>query len=317
MSSSRRYYKELRIAQLRAIVELSRCRSFAATAASLDLSTPSVWQQVRGLEKEFDMPLVVVKGQQVELTSQGETLVELARPVVQGFDAIRQDFSSQQAVKTTLSVAAPNDILVYDLPNTIRSYCQAFPDVSLSLVDLPSNPCRELLDSGEVDLAVVGQLALDQTSTLLVDHVGDFPFMLICVPGHPLLEIKSITLEDLAKYPLIMPSVGTNSRSRIEAVFSKSIPLSKLNVAFEASTKSLLMQYVGMEFGIAIAPVSGGFKRQLEIEPLHAFVNLTHLFGYEHVAILRRRHRFESSHQAAFREALLEHYRQEASEQVR
>ncbi len=314
MATTRRYYKELRITQLRAIVELSRCRSFAATASSLELSTPSVWQQIRGLEKEFDMSLVVVKGQQVELTPQGETLVELARPVVQGFDAIRQDFSSQQAVNTTLSVAAPNDILVYDLPNTIRSYRETCPDVSLCLVDLPSNPCRELLDSGEVDLAVVGQLDLEKNSSLLADHVSDFPFMLICSPGHPLLEAKTISLEDLAKYPLIMPSVGTNSRGRIEAVFSESIPLPELNVAFEASTKSLLMQYVGMDFGIAIAPVSGGFKRQLELEPLHAFVDLTHLFGVEHVVILRRRHRFESSHQAAFREALLEHYRNESEE---
>ncbi|GAB5402943.1 MAG: LysR family transcriptional regulator [Aureliella sp.] len=311
MSTARRYYKELRITQLRAIVELSKCRSFAATASSLELSTPSVWQQIRGLEKEFDMSLVVVKGQQVELTTQGETLVELARPVVQGFDAIRQDFSSQQAVKTTLSVAAPNDILVYDLPNTIRSYREAFPDVSLSLVDLPSNPCRELLDSGDVDLAVVGQLELEKNPSLLADQVGHFPFMLICSPGHPLLDVKSIRLEDLAKYPLIMPSVGTNSRSRIESVFSESIPLSALNVAFEASTKSLLMQYVGMDFGIAIAPVSGGFKRQLELEPLHAFIDLTHLFGVEYVVIVRRRHRYESSHQAAFREALLEHYRNE------
>lgn len=314
MSGTRRYYKELRIAQLRAIVELSRCRTFAATATALELSTPSVWQQIRGLEKEFDMSLVVVRGQQVELTSQGETLVELARPVVLGFDAIRRDFSSQQTVETTLSVAAPNDILVYDLPDTIRGYCESFPDVSLSLTDLPSNPCCELLDNGEVDLAVVGQLDLEQPNTLLVDHVGDFPFMLICRPGHQLLELKTITLMDLAKFPLIMPSVGTNSRSRIEAVFSKAFPLKQLNVAFEASTKSLLTQYVGMDFGIAISPVSGGFRRHLEADPMHKFVDLTHIFGLEHVTILRRRHRFESSHQAAFREALLEHYRLEAEQ---
>ncbi|HBE68194.1 MAG TPA: hypothetical protein DDW52_08605 [Planctomycetaceae bacterium] len=313
MANTRRYYKELRIAQLRAIVELSKCGSFAATATSLGLSTPSVWQQIRGLEKEFDMSLVVVQGQQVELTGQGETLVELARPVVQGFDAIRHDFCSQEAVTPTLSVAAPNDILVYDLPSAIRSYCESFPDVSLSLVDLPSNPCRELIDRGEVDLAVVGQLDMATSNSLLVDHVCDLPFMLICKPGHPLHELESINLVDLVKYPLIMPSEGTNSRSRIESVFSQSLPLHDLQVAFEASTKSLLMQYVGMNFGIAIAPVSEGFKRQLEGEPHLAFSDVTHLFGVEHITVVRRRHRYESSHQVAFREALIEHYRKEAA----
>jgi DNA-binding transcriptional LysR family regulator len=83
---------------------------------------------VRGLESEFSIPLVNVRGQHVTLTKQGELLVELARPVVQGFDSIREQFGEQLlACALHLTVAAPNDILVNDLPEPIREYRKAFP----------------------------------------------------------------------------------------------------------------------------------------------------------------------------------------------
>ena len=50
--SARRYFKEVRFRQIRALVELSRRGSFASTATSLGLAVPSVWQQVRALESQ-------------------------------------------------------------------------------------------------------------------------------------------------------------------------------------------------------------------------------------------------------------------------
>lgn len=309
MKTPRRYYKELRIAQLRAMVELSRSRSFAGAAAALELSTPSVWQQIRGLEKEFDIPLVVVTGQQVELTEQGHLLVELARPVVQGFDAIRTDFAGQaEATGASLSVAAPNDIFVYELPSMIRQYRHEYPNIALSLVDMPSNPSRSQLEAGEVDLAIVGQLTTDFPSSLSVEIATAFPFMLLCSKEHPLLSLPQISLQNLARYPLIMPSLGTNSRSRVDAVFSEGLPATELNIAFEASTKDLLIKYVSMDFGIAIAPVSPGLLAHTRSDSQSAIVDLSHLFGVEHIVILRRRHRHETLHQKAFREAVVANF---------
>ena len=42
----RRYFKEVRFRQIRALFEVSRHGSFAAAARSLGMATPSVWRQV-------------------------------------------------------------------------------------------------------------------------------------------------------------------------------------------------------------------------------------------------------------------------------
>ncbi|MCO8124443.1 LysR family transcriptional regulator [Stieleria sp. TO1_6] len=310
MAQKRRYFKQLRIAQFRALIELSRGKGFAATAAALDLSTPSVWQQVRSLEQEFGVPLVNVIRQHVELTEQGKLLAELAQPVVAGFDSIIEQFTTLAgSIPLRLSIASPANILVNELPAPIRRYHEQFQDVELSLLDLSSNSARKLVEAGEVDLAVVGQIDSTLSKTLIADQVTTFPFMLVCPVDHAILAKKRITVKSLVRYPLVMSSQGTNTRTRLDAVFSKADVLDKRRIVFETSSKDLLLQYVAAGFGITIVPLSPRYNlragapygdvRQLE------FRNLSKTFGVEEIVILRGRHRREPEHQRAFRQLVL------------
>jgi hypothetical protein len=51
MKTGRLFFKELRIRQLRALMELSRQKTFSAAASLLGLSVVSAWRQVRSLEE--------------------------------------------------------------------------------------------------------------------------------------------------------------------------------------------------------------------------------------------------------------------------
>jgi DNA-binding transcriptional LysR family regulator len=311
MSSKRRYFKQLRIAQFRAIVELSRCKGFASAAAALDLATPSVWQQIRALEDEFDTNLVEVNGQQVTLTEQGQLLVELAEPIVHGFDSIVEEFSKRsRSIPDRLDVASPANILVNELPVPIHRFHEEHASVELSLIDVPSNPARQLLEDGEVDLAVVGQLDTDFPATLAADPITTFPFMVVCPIDHPVLSIKRLGPKSLARFPLVMSSIGTNTRKRVDAVFAKAGLLDDLRIVFETSTKDLLLQYVQIGSGIAIVPISPRYRAKSsapygDIRKL-GFRDVSNLFGHEQIVILRRRHRREPPHQQAFRRIVME-----------
>jgi DNA-binding transcriptional LysR family regulator len=311
MSAKRRYFKELRISQLRAIVELARGKGFTAAAQTLGLTPPSVWQQIRGLEAEFGMPLVEVQGQQVHLTEAAWLLVELAEPVVHGFDAIGEQFSRQaRLLPRRLRVAAPGNVLVNELPDPIRRYRQQHPDVELSLIESSSRRCRQMLEAGDADLAVVGVLDAELPSALAADHVTRFPFTLVCPEGHPLLRKRQITPSGIAQFPLVMLSQGTNSRERFDEVFAAAGLQDHLRISFETSTKELLLDYVRMEFGIAVVPISprylaGDQAVQGRTDRL-AFRDVSRRFGHESIVILRCRHRREPPHHQAFRETVLQ-----------
>ena len=307
--AKRRYFKELKMSQLHALTALAGGKGFAGAAALLEVATPSVWQQVRGLEDEFKVSLVEVDGQKVRLTEAGNLLVLLSKPLVQNFDQLREQFMGLLDDHSLhLRLAAPNNVLVNELLEPLRQFREKYPRVSLRLTDSPSNPARLLLEAGEIDLAIVGLLEKELPSSLAMDHISDFPFMLVCSADHPLLKARKLQAKQFVPYPLIMPSVGTNGRRRTDEVFTKAGLVSDLKIAFETSTKELLLRYAQMDFGIAIAPISPRFladpMARLIAKNL-AFRDVSDLFGVEHLVILRRQDRHEPKPQKAFRETVL------------
>src|SRR4051812_20348604 len=90
--NQRRYFKELRLQQFRALMEVSRKGTFTAAAQALGLSRTSVWQQIRSLEDDFGVELAVVKGQKLNLTPEGHQLLEMITPIVDGFDGVKTAF---------------------------------------------------------------------------------------------------------------------------------------------------------------------------------------------------------------------------------
>jgi len=132
---------------------------------------------------------------------------------------------------------------------------------------------------------------------------------MVCATGHPILKIKRIVAKSFTKFPLVMSSLGTNTRHRINEVFEKSGIQDSLRIVFETSTKELLIQYVRMKFGITIVPLSPRYRAESnaphgDISEL-AFRDVSRVFGREQIVILRKRNRFEQSHQQAFRENVL------------
>jgi hypothetical protein len=84
--------------------------------------------------------------------------------------------------------------------------------------------------------------------------------------------------------------------------------VSEQKIAFETSTKELLLRYSQMEFGIAISQISPRFLAdpvtRLIAKNL-AFRDVSDLFGAEHLVILRRQDRLGAKPQKAFRETVL------------
>src|SRR5262245_48390689 len=87
--AKRRPYKELSLVQLRSFCAVCDRRSYAAAARALLLTSPAVWEQVRGLERHYGARLFDRDGSGVRPTVQGERLLALVRPHLAGLEAMR------------------------------------------------------------------------------------------------------------------------------------------------------------------------------------------------------------------------------------
>ena len=112
------YYKQNRLKQLRAFCYAARLGSISRAAEQLFLSQPSVSLQIQALERELGVELFERRGPSIRLTAQGESLLELAQPLVQGIDGIAESFASELGDLNSgeINIAAGESTILYLLP---------------------------------------------------------------------------------------------------------------------------------------------------------------------------------------------------------
>ncbi len=305
----RRYFKEVRFRQIRALVELARHGSFASTAAALGLAVPSVWQQVRALEDEYGVQLVAVKGTQVALSLEGRTLVDLAAPLVESFDSLREMFRERhRSTPRTLTVVAPAPMLSGALRRPVIAYRRQHPEVKLTLLDRPSFAARQVLESEGADVAIIGIAKGDDPLPQFQSWpLAKYPFHLITPSDHPLVTARRLKLADLVRHPLVLSGEASSSYRQIHHVFAEAGLADRMKVTMTATNRALLLSYVSIGFGISIGTSAASVKlpRPAPGEPELSLRDVTSLFGHEEVFLLQRKGRYELPHVKAFRELVM------------
>ncbi len=304
-STSRRYFKEVRFRQIRSLVELARQGSFAATASALELAVPSVWQQVRALEDEYGVQLVVAEGSKVSLTDDGRMLVDLAAPVVEAFDGLRGVFEDRRRTASrTLTVVAPAALLSGSLRRPIISYRQHHPMVKLVLLDRPSYLARQIMEQDAADLGIMGMAPGDEGMPQFgCVPLARYAFHLMCPADHPLAGAREPTLEAIVKEPLVLSPEESSSHRQISHVFAQAGLAGRMNVTMTATNRALLLNYVAIGFGICISTGAASVKppKRAAGEAEVVVRDIAGLFGHEEVFLVRRKGRFEAAHVRAFR----------------
>jgi len=308
-SPARRYFKEVRFRQIRALVELSRQGSFAATAAAMNLAVPSVWQQIRALEDEYGVQFVVAEGSKVSLTDDGRALVDLAAPLVESFDGLRAMFEDQRSTAArTLTVVAPSAMLTGALRRPIILYRQNHPTVKLVLLDRPSYLARQVIEQDEADLAIMGMATGDEVMPQFqYQPLARYAFYLMCPANHALTRARQLTLANIISQPLVLAPEESSSHRQIRQVFAQAGLADRMNVTVTATNRALQMNYVAIGFGIAIGtsaasvkpPKRGAGEAEVVVREVAA------LFGHEEVFLVQRKGRFEPAHVRAFRELVM------------
>ncbi len=116
--STRFYYKGNRLKQLRAFCYAVKFGTVARAAESLFLSSSSVSLQLSALESDFGARLLERTRPRLTLTADGQSLYDLARPLVEGMENLDHQFRSRRTGEQALEIhiACGNSTIQYLLP---------------------------------------------------------------------------------------------------------------------------------------------------------------------------------------------------------
>lgn len=243
-------YKADRLKPLRAFCQVARLGSVSRAATALYVSQPAITLQIQALERELGVRLFERVGRRLTPTREGESLYELARPLVEGIDALPAAFREQIRGLDAgeLHVAAGSSTILYLLPKIVEAYRRTYPEVKLVLHNVTGAGGLDLLRSDSVDLAVGSML--DVPGDLDYAPVYRFEPMLIAPREHPLATQPQLTLEDLSPYGLILPPKRLTTYRLVDVVFQQNrVPYT---VALEVGGWEVIKQYVAMGLGISI-----------------------------------------------------------------
>lgn len=253
---ARRYrYKDIQLPQLRSFCVAATEGNFTAAAKALGLSAPTVWEQVRGLERRLGTSLLLRKGRAVELTPEGRMLFQIIQPHVSGIDSVERLFEANRAaLPQRLVLASSPHLLAYHLVGVVQEFTAAHPAIALQL--RPSVKIEEgieLVERGQADLGVLAyQPEATQQSEVEFEHLYDMQLMLLTAADHPLARKKQVKPADIVQYPLVMQAPGTHSRRDLERILGRHNLLDKVQAVVETSHFEVIRSYVAAGVGIAL-----------------------------------------------------------------
>ncbi|MBW9334939.1 CysB family HTH-type transcriptional regulator [Herbaspirillum sp. RU 5E] len=244
-------------------------------AKALYTSQPGVSKAIIELEEELGVDIFTRHGKRIRgLTEPGRAVlrsVELIMQEVDGLKRIGKEFAAHDSGSFT--IATTHTQARYALPKVVQAFTQKYPKVHLSLLQGNPKQITEMVRNDQADIAIATE-ALASGEGLVSLPCYQWEHVVVVPPDHPLLQSKSLTLEEIAGNPLITYDSAFSGRSKIDHAFS--LRHLKPDVVLEAIDADVIKTYVELGMGVGIiAGIAFDAERDRGLRAIPA----GHLFG--------------------------------------
>jgi DNA-binding transcriptional LysR family regulator len=194
------------LGELGVFVRVVETGSFSAVARERELSQAAVARQISQLEEHFGVRLLHRTTRKLSLTDDGQMLLGLARPVLEGVDGLEAALGRQRAspvglVRVGVTVTASN-FLAQRLPTLLADH----PGLKVELV--ANDRFGDMIED-RLDLAMrMGEVT---DASLVVRRLGTGLFVVVAAPSYLERNGRPATPADLASHTCIVHDVGPGS----------------------------------------------------------------------------------------------------------
>ncbi len=194
----------MELRHLRYFVCIAREKSFTRAAEILHIAQPPLSRQIKQLEDELGLVLIERGTRPLRLSEAGRLFYEQAIQMLERFDEMRASVGRlYEAHRDRFSIGFVGSTLYGKLPEVIRSYRAARPEVEIILLELTSFEQIAALKEGRIDVGF-GRIPLDDPA-LERQLLRNEKLIAAAPVNHAILGRKGpLRLADLATEPLIV-----------------------------------------------------------------------------------------------------------------
>lgn len=294
----------MKLQQLRFLKEIAKRElNLTEAAEALHTSQPGISKQIRQLETELGVDLLVRHGKRViDVTEPGRAILAIVDRILQDTENLKQvarEFSSEGS--GALVIATTHTQARYALPPIVRRFIQRYPKVRLSLRQGSPEYIATLVRSGEADIAITTEAA-EVYEGLVLLPCYQWNRCVITPLRHPLLQEKTLTLEAIARHPVITYDFALAGDSPVRRAFDQKRLAP--DIVLTAIDADVIKAYVEMGLGVGIlAKMAFDPARDLGLRLLDA----SHLFEPSMARIALRTNAYLRSYVYEFIEMFAPH----------
>jgi len=257
--------------------------SYTKAAKETFRTQSALSQQIKRLEEGLGATLFDRSGRgNIQLTSAGHALFEYAQIVLSQEERFMEELAEIKGEsKGFIRLTAPNGTLIFQLADPLKRYRAEFPDVHLHLFESAPQTSVDMVLDGSMDFCVTHESVIPQSFTVHPWATGRYVIM--TPHGHPLTKLRKVTMEDIIRYPLILPQKNARRTARRNFDWMATQKSLRYNIILETSNTSINADYVKAGFGISFILSFHNYRRFHSKDI--AFLYMDDLFPPEKISI--------------------------------
>jgi LysR family transcriptional regulator, cys regulon transcriptional activator len=276
----------MNLQQLRYVSEVCRHGlNVSEASAALHTSQPGVSKQIRALEEELGTDIFVRQGRRFT------AVTDAGREIVARIDRILAEVANLKSVGDEFSHHAKGQLAVgvthtqarYALPPIVTAFKKRFPQVKLKLLQGNPRQLARMVLEGEADVAIATE-ALDEYPELVTVPCYRWHHCVVVPKRHELARVKPLTLEAIARYPIVTYDPTFAGRTAVDKAFAARALAPE--IALTALDSDVIKSYVSLGLGVGI--ISSRAFRASKDEGLVA-LDCEHLFPAQTTRLAYRR----------------------------
>lgn len=207
----------MELRQLRYFTKAAETLNFSDAAKSLNIAQSSLSQQIKQLEDELGTRLFIRNSHSIRLTEAGEVMLPFALRTLHEAESCAERIHDLQKLLTgTLDIGVTHSFSPI-LTESVISFMKMYPGIKLNIIYKQMNELMELLTKREIDFV----LAFKPIQSLpdVESHIL-FQNSLSAIVGnnHPLASKERVSITELEKYELVLPSKGLQARNAFDSI---------------------------------------------------------------------------------------------------
>ena len=209
----------MELRQLKYFLRVAETLNFSVAARDLFITQSTLSQQILNLEHELDQQLFERNSHEVLLTEAGQMLVPLARECIYDADTLllrvqelKQMLTGELNIGVTFSFSSM-------IAETMADFLRKYPKVKLNVCYASMTELINKLQRHELDL-VLAFKPTEQNAHIESRVLFDNRLAAIVNDQHPLASKKSVTLQELEKFCLVLPAIGMQARNAFEQLIA-------------------------------------------------------------------------------------------------